>query len=239
MNQSSQQNVFAGTKELIDAETALSRFHYDLIKDLSRFFIGKNAIVEFGAGLGTLARLWEKCTQNKPVCIEIDPGLCTVLRERGFDVHESVSSLHTKVDGVYTSNVLEHIEDDISALCEIKGVLKAHGRLAICVPAFMLLYSDHDRSIGHYRRYHKKELLLKVKRAGFKVITCHYCDSLGFFGLFLVKVLGYKKQFSLGTKKSYQLFDRYVHPVSRLLDKLGFKYLFGKNIILIAELSPD
>ena len=59
---------------------------------------------------------------------------------------------------VYTSNVLEHIQHDVSVLTDIKNKMSVNGKLAIYVPALPILFSDFDTSIGHFRRYSKKEL---------------------------------------------------------------------------------
>jgi predicted SAM-dependent methyltransferase len=58
---------------------------------------------------------------------------------------------------IYSSNVLEHIEDDSRALNEMFAKLQINGKLAIYVPAFMFLFSDLDIKAGHFRRYSKKE----------------------------------------------------------------------------------
>ena len=67
------------------------------------------------------------------------------------------------VDLIYTSNVLEHIDDDLAALKQLRATLSPGGRIAIYVPAMQVLYSDMDRSLGHYRRYGRQELLAKLK----------------------------------------------------------------------------
>src|SRR3954452_7744006 len=59
---------------------------------------------------------------------------------------------HEQYDSIVMMNVLEHIEDDEAALKTLRRALNPGGRIVLYVPAFMLLYSDFDREIGHYRR---------------------------------------------------------------------------------------
>jgi 2-polyprenyl-3-methyl-5-hydroxy-6-metoxy-1,4-benzoquinol methylase len=103
--------------------------------------------------VGTLAQNWEVKTGIKPECLEIDNSLRTMLVDRGFKCHDKPESVTKTYDGIYTSNVLEHIEDDVETLRKIHGMLKPGCNLVIYVPAFMCLYSELDSSIGHYRRY--------------------------------------------------------------------------------------
>ena len=32
-----------------------------------------------------------------------------------------------------------------------------------------------------------------------------------------------------------RVYDRFIYPVSRFFDFIGFRYLFGKNIMLVAS----
>jgi 2-polyprenyl-3-methyl-5-hydroxy-6-metoxy-1,4-benzoquinol methylase len=72
-------------------------------------------------------------------------------------------------DTVVCLNVLEHIEDDIFALEQIREVLTPGGKLALLVPAHRILYGKFDHAVGHYRRYEKSELRTKLIQAGFSV----------------------------------------------------------------------
>ena len=99
----------------------------------------------------------------------------------------------------------------------------------------MFLFSDLDRSVGHYRRYGKRNLMEKVESAGFKVLKCQYVDSLGFFASFLIKAFGWKATGNIGSSKSLKLYDSLIFPISRLIDRITMGKLFGKNLLLIAE----
>ena len=62
-------------------------------------------------------------------------------------------------------DIVEHIDDDKAASCEIFRVLKPGGRLLVTVPAFPSLWSEHDEALHHFRRYtvpHLKDLFQRV-----------------------------------------------------------------------------
>lgn len=107
--------------------------------------------------------------------------------------------------------------------------------MAIYVPAFMVLFSDLDRKVGHYRRYTKRGLIRKIEDCGLVVVKCEYVDSVGFFASLLIKLLGWRKVADLGSYQSLKFYDRYVFPVSRKIDYLTRGKLLGKNILMIAE----
>ena len=168
----------------------------------------------------------------KPECLEIDDSLRNILINRGFKCYDKPGSITKTYSGIYTSNVLEHIDDDVEALRNIHAMLKPGGHLVIYVPAFMCLYSKLDSSIGHYRRYHKEELFEKLRKSRFEVIDSFYVDSIGFFASLAIKFFGYKGRLRLGGKTSLLLYDKLIYPVSEVLDALGLRYFFGKNILV-------
>ena len=49
------------------------------------------------------------------------------------------------------------------------------------VPAFQYLYSNYDKSIGHFRRYQKKRFEDLAKKNKWKIEKMIYFDSIGFY----------------------------------------------------------
>jgi glycosyltransferase involved in cell wall biosynthesis len=72
-------------------------------------------------------------------------------------------------DTVICLNVVEHLEDDLSALRNIRGALQKNGRAIILVPNGPELYGSLDRVLGHYRRYTRDQLKNVCELAGFRV----------------------------------------------------------------------
>jgi hypothetical protein len=92
-----------------------------------------------------------------------------------------------------------------------------------------------DYQVGHVRRYSKPELKRKILNAGFKIDSLSYSDSLGYFATILVKMIGYRETGNLGSTKSLLFYDRFIFPLSKVLDSMGVRHLIGKNLILIAR----
>ena len=72
-------------------------------------------------------------------------------------VFNDINKTKDQYDFIYSSNVLEHIYDDVKSLKQLESKLTKNGTLVLYLPAFQILYSDLDRSVGHFRRYSKKE----------------------------------------------------------------------------------
>ncbi|MBT8520001.1 class I SAM-dependent methyltransferase [Polynucleobacter paneuropaeus] len=234
-NQSELNSDYSGKEALWDIENALINYSQSIVNSLSSIQApNTKSVLEFGAGIGTLAKLMESKTGIKPDCIEIDPKLQEILQTRQLTVYPSLSKIQKKYDLIYTSNVLEHIENDIDSLKEIHSSLSDGGILSIYVPAFMFLYSKFDKRIGHVRRYELQELRKKVSDSGFQILVSQYPDSLGFFAWLLSKYSKDKND-EIGSTKKLIFYDKYLYPISQCLDRLGLRFILGKNILLIAK----
>ena len=90
-------------------------------------------------------------------------------------------------DTVVTSEVLEHIQDDVTAISELHRVLKPGGTLGVTVPTWwpekinwMLSDEYHAPKSpgGHVRIYSATELKAKLRAAGLDVFASHHAHAL-------------------------------------------------------------
>lgn len=232
--QSENKSEYSGLEELLISE-CMPNYNYFIVKTAKAAFGEPAQLIDFGAGIGTLSIIFREAYNINPLCVEIDAKNQEYLLQRKFKFFKNLTSVPKNSDAIFSSNVLEHIEDDISVLKDMRKHLKEGGRLCLYLPAKMLLWSKLDEAVGHYRRYEVSELRNKCKDAGFKIIKIHYADCAGFFASLLMKFLGYNTKNGIGSIESMQFYDKYLFPISNFFDKLGFRYLFGKNIVLIAE----
>jgi len=83
-------------------------------------------------------------------------------------------------DVVALLDVLEHIEDDRSAIATIRARLKPTGLLVVAVPAYQWLWSAHDEKAHHWRRYTSKTLRTLLTEAGYSLEYRTYFNTLLF-----------------------------------------------------------
>jgi SAM-dependent methyltransferase len=192
------------------------------------------ALLDFGAGIGTISTLVrERARAANILCVEIDANHIVALKREGFDVITDVTQVPAgTVDLVYSSNVLEHIENDVETLGKLYVCLKPGGRAVFWVPAFECLWSANDDRVEHRRRYTRRTLGESFQRAGFVVEDCFYQDSLGFFFALLFKGIGNRE--GKLNPALLVIYDKFVFPLSRLFDHVCSR-MFGKNAVIYAR----
>jgi hypothetical protein len=225
---------YTGLVELEKLELNLNNYNnYIVYKFIEHSNLKSKRVLDFGAGIGTLSKIWNYSQKDSLIdCLEPDPGQVRIINERGLKGVIQIRDTD-KYDYIFTSNVLEHIEDDKSALRFIFNHLNQNGKVGIFVPANKYLYSHIDKKLEHFRRYSRQDLINKVKESGLIVESCVYVDSLGLFAWFFLKV--FQIQISESSSRLLFVYDRFVWPLSKFLDNLGLKFLFGKNLLLLAS----
>src|SRR5213078_4174114 len=83
-------------------------------------------------------------------------------------------------DVVLALDVLEHLDDDATALAEAARLLKPGGTLVVTVPALPSLWGSQDVISHHRRRYTKRTLREVFERAGLQAPRIVYFNSLLF-----------------------------------------------------------
>jgi len=71
-------------------------------------------------------------------------------------------------------DVLEHMADPAGALQHALALLEPQGRLVVTVPAFQLLWTNHDVLNHHFTRYTKSSFSRLAQQAGLKILTVRY-----------------------------------------------------------------
>lgn len=72
-------------------------------------------------------------------------------------------------DVVTAFDVIEHVDDPVASLRSMVARLRPDGRVVITVPALQLLWSQHDVTLQHRRRYSRDMLHEQFTAAGLRV----------------------------------------------------------------------
>jgi len=218
---------------------SFARRYHDWILSMFTSFIGKR-VAEVGAGSGSFTELLAALPVEELVAVEpskemfdqlvahTEKDLRITCRNAFFgDVSPEYSN---HFDSIVYVNVLEHVEDDAGELAQVYRALVPGGRVCIFVPALSWLYSEHDASIGHFRRYHKKQLTALLTSAGFSIPLVLYFDIVGIIPWFLLMKVG-KMHPAPG---SVDVYDRFVVPLSRVLESC-IPLPIGKNLVIVGQ----
>jgi len=138
-------------------------------------------ILDAGAGSGR--NMVELMRHGTVTAIELSPtSVCLArAREVGEVVEGSVLDMpfeSASFDLAASLDVIEHLEDDLGALRELRRVVTPGGCLLVTVPAYQWLWSGHDEVNHHHRRYTRRSLREVGERAGWKQVRTTYFNSL-------------------------------------------------------------
>lgn len=138
-------------------------------------------------------------------------------------------------DTVVCLNVVEHVQDDVATLENIRNVLAEGGRAIILVPCGPGLYGSLDEVLGHFRRYTKEQLIKVSELAGFRVEEVLEFNRPGVLGWWLNACVLRRRTFGLGQIRMLNL----LTPLFRRMD--SWFPLPPLSIIAILEKpsSPD
>jgi len=159
-------------------------------------------ILNVGAATGASSQMLEQF--GEVTSLEYDKDCCAFLAEKvGIQaLNASVLELpfeDNSFDLVCCFDVIEHVEDDDTAVQEMQRVMSKAGHLFITVPAFMFLWSHHDEVNHHHRRYTRPQLLSVVDKKGLKVKKATYFNFFTYFPIAL-----YRLAFSKRDKQNKQ-----------------------------------
>jgi 2-polyprenyl-3-methyl-5-hydroxy-6-metoxy-1,4-benzoquinol methylase len=147
-------------------------------------------------------------------------------------------------DVVCAFDVLEHIVDDVDVLKRLFSAARPGGGIILTVPQHKALWSRADEQGKHVRRYRRKEIVDRIKEAGFDVTRVTSFIAL------LLPLLAFSRW--LENNREKMLNERlngseYLPPpgINRLLRailhlefrtiKLGFSWPAGGSLLVVAR----
>src|SRR5260370_6683818 len=143
-------------------------------------------------GCGTGANLELLARYGNAEGVDVSPDALAFCRERGLQKVRQGEAEHlpyadASFDLVTGLDVVEHLDDDVAGLREMRRVLRPGGRVLLFVPAFMFLWGVQDDISHHRRRYTLKELTETVSAAGLRVERATYANITFFFPVLLCR----------------------------------------------------
>ena len=148
-----------------------------------------------------------------------------------------------RFDVVTAFDVVEHMDDDVAGLREMRRVLRPDGRLLLFVPTFIVISGMQDEVSNHRRRYRLPELRRGVSEAGFEVERTTYADVTFFAPILLVRKLMRRAGIRTATENSINVsmlngvLGRVLGSESTFLRYLNFP--FGVSGLCVARRIED
>jgi SAM-dependent methyltransferase len=204
---------------------------------LARRELGRR-VIEVGCGVGNFTR--HLLDRELVISLDVEAD-CVARLQRNLGSPANVTAMKMDVvdpaflelrsygvDSVVCLNVLEHVQDDLTALRHMASVLPPGGKAVLIVPAFEALYGPIDHNLGHFRRYSKRGLRSLAASAGFDA-RLRYMNSVGCVGWWVnARVLKRTVQ-SAG---QIATFDRWIVPVLEWIEG-RVEPPFGQSIFAV------
>jgi SAM-dependent methyltransferase len=135
------------------------------------------------AGCGSGRNMVELAHHGIVTGVELSGTSVQLARERGAGevLEGSVMDMpldENSFDLTVSLDVIEHLEDDVGALRELRRVTKPGGALLVTVPAYQWLWSGHDEINHHHRRYNRRTLLAAARGAGWQLESATHFNFL-------------------------------------------------------------
>lgn len=160
-----------------------------VVQNLLRKFLNKeDTLYALDIGCGDIFFLNQFCkTYTKTAPIAVDTAFTEditnalslqyeCLNVKFFNNIDNVNLDSHQASVVFLMDVIEHIEDDIQFLKDVKqqDYINDNTFFVITVPAFNNLYCSHDKWLGHHRRYNQQMLKEHTQKAGLKIVSGGY-----------------------------------------------------------------
>lgn len=207
---------FRGRRELV------SRLLRDLGPSIGTF-------VDLGAGSESLFPSGVKVVKLDVVKPDAVPGLFVQASAMELPFSDGF------FDGVGIFDVLEHLDDPIACLSEVRRVVRPGGLVVVTVPAYQCLWSPHDDLVGHVRRYTPDSLQRLLADGNLRILW-----ASAFYG-FLIPPAVVRTVFSLNSSMALP-----PSPVNRFLARLATRSIrrslhrptrFGLSLAAVAVVS--
>lgn len=143
-------------------------------------------------------------------------------------------------DIIVALDVIEHVDDDVGALINLRAHMREGGKIIITVPANMYLWSEHDVINEHKRRYSLEELKTKLVASGFHIERISYYNTFLFPLVLAVRTINnlFKRKAESDMEMPNSLLNFFLKNIfsfeKYLLRFMNFNS-FGVSIITVAR----
>lgn len=150
------------------------------------------AILDVGTSTGTNLRLLRDMGFHNVEGLDLSSEAIRWCVEKGLGVvrQGSVCAMpfpNESFDLVLATDIIEHVDDDLLAMKELRRVTKGTGKILLTVPAFPSLWGLQDEVAHHKRRYRHEELVSRMIAAGLQVRLSFHFNFLLFVPIWVAR----------------------------------------------------
>lgn len=226
------------------------------------WFVGRRAILEsflkgiietlksniqtakiLDVGCGTGANIEMLSQYGDAEGVDVSDDALEFCRRKGLKAQKGLAEILPYADESFdlttALDVVEHLDDDVAGLKEMFRVTKTGGYSLIFVPAYMFLWGVQDDISNHRIRYTKKQIVTRLKEAGYSIERATYANWTFFTpilaGRTLMRMTGIKPESENNVNISALngVFGK-LFGAERFWLK-NFNFPFGVSIVIVAK----
>ena len=155
-----------------------------LLKLLLNWLKNKNypiTFLDYGAGNAHVSRTFKKVldTKVKIYCLEANPAFQDLYQKYGLIQIATPNELKEKIDFIYMIEVIEHLEDPIATMKQLRQSLNKNGSIFLSTPLGTRIENATNAydTPSHLHFFSKKSFNLMLNKSGFtEIIFKHYSE---------------------------------------------------------------
>jgi ubiquinone/menaquinone biosynthesis C-methylase UbiE len=233
--------------DLLNKFNRVESFHWwwegrrELVREfLAGMPVKKGKLLDVGCGTGeTMLYVRKKFKDWDIFGVDVSREAVNYAKKRGFAKTflgnaDALPFKANQFDAILLLDVIEHLDDSVSSVLEMKRVLKPGGKILVTCPALKIIWSKHDEGQGHVMRYERKEMRTLALETEMELVRVKYFNFVLSLPIIAIRLLG--KLPGFGFLVSYDNGMNYemaaVKPINDLL-----RWIFVKEISLLGRIS--
>ncbi len=218
-----------------------------LLHAIADRFTGGGRLLDLGCGTGGILNDWAR--ENRCYGVDRSRLAVEICRKRGLDgIAQGDLTAPPLAPGqfdlVFALDVIEHLDDDVGFLRGARELCTPSGRVIVSVPAFQALWSRHDETFQHRRRYSARQLESALRTAGLEAERTTFTHVIVFPGAALWRLLSWRTPLRrFAPKTDFWSVPRWLNALLVALYRLEARMLsrwdapFGLSVVCVARVS--
>ena len=199
-----------------------------------RYAHRRGDVLDYGAGNGALGEAFKRF--GTVYGFEPDTEARSIAQGRGYVeiFADEAHALERSYTTVAFFDVLEHLADDHATLERVRDALLPGGYVLLNVPAYQWLWSVHDVTHHHYRRYSRSQVRKLLKDAGYDAMFVSYWVFFLFPAAMVMRLLGKTGESAVHLPKPLNSLLFLLIEIESVLMRF-FPLPFGNSVVAIGR----